>query len=427
MIPGEASSTCSVQVREDGYIIGLTPLLRAALHSEDLRPTGAALLSHLQDNPDDANALMDLSTVLQLLGDPATALNIQNEALRLNRHYRVSTATATGAPARLRLLALMVPGDLMANTPIDCLMVDSDIALELLFLYPDEPPPDTVPDHDVLLVAIGECDRTQPMLARLGSWLAGWPRPVLNHPARIQLLSRDRASATLAGANGICMPPTQRVTRDVLADIAGRRADIGQALGGGGFPVIVRPLDSHAGKGLDRIDSNAALSVYLDGMADTEDVFYLSRFIDYCSADGLFRKYRVVLIKGTPHLCHLGISSHWMIHYLNAGMVESEVKREEEARAMLEFDAGFAQRHALALSQICQRFGLDYLGVDCAETRSGELLVFEVDTGMIVHNVDPIDLFPYKQPQMRKVFDAFHAMLLGAVQSEVSNEVQGLM
>jgi hypothetical protein len=28
-----------------------------------------------------------------------------------------------------------------------------------------------------------------------------------------------------------------------------------------------------------------------------------------------------------------------------------------------------------------------------------------------VHDMDPTDIFPYKLPQMRKVFDAFAAML----------------
>ncbi len=30
---------------------------------------------------------------------------------------------------------------------------------------------------------------------------------------------------------------------------------------------------------------------------------------------------------------------------------------------------------------------------------------------MIVHAVDPVDIFPYKQPQMHKVFGAFYQML----------------
>jgi hypothetical protein len=31
---------------------------------------------------------------------------------------------------------------------------------------------------------------------------------------------------------------------------------------------------------------------------------------------------------------------------------------------------------------------------------------------MTVHTVDPVELFPYKQPQMRKVFHAFRQMLI---------------
>lgn len=39
------------------------------------------------------------------------------------------------------------------------------------------------------------------------------------------------------------------------------------------------------------------------------------------------------------------------------------------------------------------------------------MLLFEADTAMIVHSMDPSDLFPYKAPQMRRVFRAFRSML----------------
>jgi hypothetical protein len=52
------------------------------------------------------------------------------------------------------------------------------------------------------------------------------------------------------------------------------------------------------------------------------------------------------------------------------------------------------------------------LGIDCAETQDGELLIFEVDSNMVVHAFDPVDVYPYKQPQMQKVFAAFRAMLI---------------
>jgi hypothetical protein len=57
---------------------------------------------------------------------------------------------------------------------------------------------------------------------------------------------------------------------------------------------------------------------------------------------------------------------------------------------------------------------LEYVGIDCGETPNGELLVFEVDSGMTIHSMDPVDIFPYKQPQMRKVFRAFRQMLIDA-------------
>jgi hypothetical protein len=92
-------------------------------------------------------------------------------------------------------------------------------------------------------------------------------------------------------------------------------------------------------------------------------------------------------------------------------MAESADKRAEEARAMVEFDQGFARRHATAFEALHERVGLDYYSIDCAETRDGRLLLFEADAAAIIHAMDPPDLFPYKHVQMRRVFDAFEAML----------------
>jgi hypothetical protein len=100
-----------------------------------------------------------------------------------------------------------------------------------------------------------------------------------------------------------------------------------------------------------------------------------------------------------------------MIHYLNAGMTESAEKRAEEANFMATFDDEFAARHRIALESIAERAGLEYLPIDCSETSDGKLLVFESGTNMIVHSMDSPELFPYKPPQMQKVFAAFEAML----------------
>ena len=394
-------------------LIGLRHLLRAAHQNEDLRPRGAELINHLQSQPDDANALMDLSLVLQLIGDHALAMTMQAEALQVRQLYHLPTLR--NGEARLRVLAIMVSGDLMANTPLECLLGNSDVALDALYVTPENPLPQAVPEHDVLFIAVGESDRTQPVLEHLRALAAIWPRPVLNQPDRLQQLSRDRAASLLASAPGVCMPPTLRVDRQVLAGIASGQAAISSVLGEGAFPIIVRPLGSHAGKGLEKIGDAAELAGYL---AQTDEpAFYVSYFIDYRNDDGQFRKYRLVLIEGRAYVCHVGISEHWMIHYLNAGMAESAAKRDEEAAIMRDFDDTFALRHKDALALIQERLGLDYVGLDCAETPDGALLVFEADTAMVVHDIDPVDLFPYKQPQMHKIFAAFRTMLINAIQA----------
>ncbi len=78
---------------------------------------------------------------------------------------------------------------------------------------------------------------------------------------------------------------------------------------------------------------------------------------------------------------------------------------------MQTFDDGFGRRHRRALEGMVARVGLDYFTLDCAETKNGELLVFEADNTAVVHNMDSPELFPYKPPQMRRIFAAFVDML----------------
>lgn len=391
-------------------LIGLAKLMRMAFSGEDLAPLGAQLIARAETDSS-ANTLMDLSTVLQLRGNRDLALLMQADAIGSQQVYTPPTACGQVA---IRVCAIMSAGDLMANTPLEFLLEDSDVALNLVYVTKNRPLPAQLPAHDVLFIAIAQSDDNMPLLKQLEGIVASWPQPVLNQPARIALLSRDRACELLQSIPGVMMPVTVRADRQILEQIVNQPEDGDNPID---YPIIVRPVDSHAGHGLDKITDAEALNAYLQTHADS--AFYVSRFIDYRGHDGLFRKYRIVLIAGRPFICHLGISEHWMIHYLNAGMTESAEKRAEEAHVMADFDSGFAIKHADAFRGIHERVGLDYLGIDCGETPGGELLIFEVDSCMIVHALDPVELFPYKPPQMRKVFAAFRQMLLTAMQHGV--------
>lgn len=393
--------------------IGLAPLMRQAFSGVDLKPFGAQLIDRLSRHPEDAHTLMDLSTVLQLTGNRDIALATQMQALELQQIYHVPAATPE---PKIRMLALMAPGDLMANTPLEFLLENSDVALDMLYIVPDLAAMPELPEHDILFIAVGESDENRPLLQELANATADWPRAVLNKPERIINLSRDSACKLLSPASGIAMPDAVRIDRQTLEKIGAGTQPLTGVITEGAFPIIVRPVGSHAGQGLDKLETPAAIAAYLQTVPHSE--FYVARFVDYRSADGLFRKYRIILIDGQPYVCHMAISSHWMIHYLNAGMTESAEKRAEEERFMAGFDEGFARRHATAFREIRERLGLDYVGIDCAETTDGKLLIFEADSDMIVHAMDPVDLFPYKAPQMHKLFAAFRRMLGNAAQCD---------
>ncbi len=323
------------------------------------------------------------------------ALALQRAALDRCPLYRVAGSPSDGR--QLRMLALLAPGDLMVNTPLDFITGHAGIRLDLLYLLPGRDLPDQVPEHDVAFFAVSEADADEH--ARLCRLFQSWPRPALNDPSPLDVLARDALPRRLAGIAGVCSPPAIVVSRQRVA---------GGALPEGGYPLLIRPLHSHAGSGLALVEDEAALGDYL--VIHGGPAFVLTRFVDYRSADDQFRKYRVVFIEGQPWLCHMAVSSHWMVHYLNAGMAESAEKRAEEARAMAGFDDGFGRRHGPALAAVAAALGFDYCSIDCGETPDGRLLVFEADTAAIAHLLDSPALHPYKPPQMRRVFDAFAAM-----------------
>ncbi len=385
-------------------IAGLAAQARHAYGGGDLQAVAAALIARLERDGQDAAAMLDLAYLFHARGQSEAGAALMDEALRLRHDYRIVLGRGTGP----RVLALVAPGDLMANTPLDFLLAGSDAVLHLHFVTPDDPLTD-LPPHDVAMLAIGEAPDRRALLRSLAPRLAAWPRPVVNAAAdRIAGLTRDGVARRLQGVPGLVCPPTLRLTRAGLAPLL---------LGAGpetlhpglDWPLILRPEGSHAGAGMERVGDALHLA---DLLAETgTERFYLTRFVDYRGANGLFAKARVVLIDGRPYPVHLALSQDWIVHYLSAGMDTHADRRAAEAAWIAGFADGFARRHAAALAALADRIGLDYVGLDCAELPDGRLLVFEVDVALIVHDMDDAARFPAKPPAMRQLFAAFQALL----------------
>ena len=276
--------------------VGLSPFLRLSIAGEPLQPVAEHLLSVAADEPDNPNVWMNLSLAAQCLGQPETGAAMRDQALALARCYALP---ALRQPASCRLLLLMAEGDIAENTPIDCLLEQSDV--DLVHFYPRDGHLNfaDLPEHDILMVAMADSPASRPLLAGLAGALADWPRPVINRPEHVPATERTEASRRLQEVPGIRMPPTRLVGRDALSRIAAGQSAPAMEFPDVGFPFIVRPRGSQAGRDLARVESVPELADYLSAVDALE--FFISDYVDYRGADGLFRKMRIALIDGESH------------------------------------------------------------------------------------------------------------------------------
>jgi glutathione synthase/RimK-type ligase-like ATP-grasp enzyme len=386
--------------------IGFARLTTMAFDGTDLRPLRDQLISKVVAGTAGAGEGLDLSLITQLLGDKRAGIAIQAEVLAFHQLYR---SPCSAEQPKLRVLALAAAIDMGGNTPIEFLLEGSAIELQTLYVVAGIELPVPLPDHDVAIVIASDSEECREALRKIDRAMSRWPRPLLNPPQFVRNLDRDKLHGLLCGIQGLDIPATACVTRAQLSEVAISNIGLADVAAELQFPIIVRPRGSHAGVGLAKIDNSAMIAQYLRDQPGQE--FFISRFVDYAGHDGLFRKYRIALVDGRPYACHMAIADRWDIWYLNAGMAFSQSKRLEEERFMRTFDGDFALRHQGALAALVARIGLDYFTIDCAENKDGELLIFEADNTAVVHNMDSPEVYPYKSPQMRKIFEAFAAML----------------
>jgi hypothetical protein len=392
-------------------ILGNGALFKFGVQGGDLVKVSNFYQEELKKKPDEAAFRIDLALLHLLMQRKDEAYLEQSRALDRRQVFRVVGTAGKVVPVRLRVLALIAPGDFTNNAQLEFILDGGDIGLDVLYLVPGRPLPAALPEHDVAFCAVNESDENLPILQRLADLVPRWPRPVLNVPEKIARLSRTGVATLLRGASDVCAPSVARVSSSDLAAVASGKVDLGDLLPEASYPVLVRPVGSHGGKNLAKLEDGEALESYLRKFGESLADFFVMPFIDYRSPDGLYRKYRIVFFDGEPFLCHLALSTNWMVHYLSAGMSDDETKRAAEAHAMETFESDFARRHQTALAAIAARLGLDYFVIDCSELPDGRLLLFEADIAMVIHSIDSPTIFPYKQGHMAKVFGAFRGMI----------------
>jgi hypothetical protein len=342
---------------------------------------------------DNVASNLGLYELLQITGERDEALRHQREALRVRRLY------SHIAPHEARsVLCLCMPGDWQANIPVDFLFDHDTTTVHKLYLVDQHDDAPVNLHYDVVWNIIAESTEALPHLALANHFMRAQNKPTLNTPARVITTARPLLDATLVNSRA-------RVAPVAILD----RERLGSAAIPFAFPVIARPLGSHAGHGLERIDDRDACAAYT--ARNPVERYFVSPFIDYASADGFYRKYRIVYVDGVPYPVHLAISPNWMIHYYNAPMSEHAWMRDEEAAFLADPRAAFDGAAYETLVRIGAAVGLEYFGIDCGIDRDGNVLVFEADAAMLVHTSDPIELYPYKHQFVPRIYRAVERML----------------
>jgi len=204
-------------------------------------------------------------------------------------------------------------------------------------------------------------------------------RPVINHPARVMQTTREKVCEVLQGTEQLVVPRVFLINplapRDVLS-----KADENDVA----YPFIIRESGTHGGETMllirDGRDEQMMHRLRFDGRD-----MHLIEYVDYRDQDGLYRKYRFVMVDGTPYVRHMLISEEWMVHASARTEMEKHDDRMEQAMAALQnFNTDLKPYVLPALKEIDKKLGLDYWGVDCSIVDDGRVLVFEANCNMNV-------------------------------------------
>jgi len=366
---------------------------RGLVLARQRRPADAvkAFRQALALEPDSVAAHLGLAEALEVLHLPGDA---RRERVEAYHHQPVILEPASGGPTVL-LLCSADRRDVSVRFLLDPARVTK---IHLMLLRPQDGGPhppavlDGLPPFDLVFNTIADADLGVPYFDEVAAIIARAGRPVLNAPERLHATRRDRLADTLAGIPGLLVPETRRLSRAVLAGTRIER------------PQLVRPAGDHGGEALMLVEDDGALERFR--LSAPAEHFYLSDFCDFRSADGLYRKYRLIFIDREPYPYHLVIGAHWKLHYWRNEKDVTDAMKAEEAAFLEDWQSVFKGALGDTARAIGRRLDLDYGGMDCGILPDGRIVLFEANANMLVHLNDSAERFPHKHRFVPRIFEA---------------------
>ena len=367
-------------------------------YEEDLSAARAQYEAGLALDPQLPEAHQGLARILDALGDAAAAEPHWQQGFA-GRAFVSQRYRGTARPVRVLLLVSVKLGNVGTRQFLDDRTFEVTAA-HAEFIAPDTP----LPPHDLVFNAIGDADLCAPALAQAAAVMARAAAPVLNHPEQVRLTGRADTAKLFADLAGVILPRIRQLPRTAVP--AGVRE----------FPVLLRAVGFHTGRHFVRVERSQDLVPALAALPG-EDILVIEP-LDARGADGMHRKYRVMIIDGELYPLHLAVSHDWKVHYFTGAMQEDPAYREEERRFLQDMPDVLGARAMSALAAIAQRMGLDYGGVDFALAPDGSLLLFEANATMAILMPGRDPLWDYRRPAIQRALDEARKLVLRRAESK---------
>jgi tetratricopeptide (TPR) repeat protein len=363
------------------------------IESGEFEAARAEFESALTHSPALAAAHQGLARVLSAQGDAELASDHWRQALGAGA---IAAQPFCGEGAGVPVLLLVSAGG--GNIPTRALIDDTVFAVTAVFAehYAAGQP---LPPHALIFNAIGDADLCREALSAACAIVAGSDAPVINPPALVADTGRAAIARRLRGQADTVAPKIELVRRGqpLPADLA--------------FPHLFRSPGFHTGQHFVRVERREDLTAAIADLPG-DDLLAIEP-VDARGADGLYRKYRVMLIEGAPYPLHLALSTLWKVHYFSADMAQNAAARAEEAAFLDDMDATIGRRAVAALEAIADALALDYAGVDFAVAPDGRLLLFEANPGMVISPPGPESIWDYRRAPIDRALTAVKALMLG--------------
>ena len=367
---------------------------------EDDEAAARSLERAIALNAADTNTYAELGNILMRKREPAAALVMFRRAQeaqplitwRANQETPEFSAVFLDTPMGGSTPVNYLAGRASYDRNFHCVIPDTAANIDLLR-----------GKADVIFNMISNADDGEEILALALDLVERLDRPTINHPRLIMNSDRESIARLLAEIPGCVIPKTVRVAGPVLAEAALNRRFAGFRL-----PLLVRIAGTHGGDDFDKFADWVDIADFVSRSPEAN--YYVIEYLDSCSEDGFFRKYRVIFIDGEILPYHLAIHDDWKVHHFRTDMANHAWMRREEERFLENMGGVFNAAQQDALRAIASATGLDYGGVDCGLDRAGRIVVFEANASMLVHN-ETNEEFTYKNPYVARIKTAFDAML----------------